>query len=136
MQPCHDAPAALIRGEDVPWAAMNLDAPSLADLCTEEGLTGLVYQRARALPLECVWPEHTLETLARHAFGQSAGERVRGDEIRRVIDALAASGLRPILLKGTGLAYGVYPAPASRPRGDTDLIIPQRDAGRARDIFL
>jgi len=37
---------------------------------------------------------------------------------------LERRGVRPVLIKGTSLAYSLYPDPALRTRADTDLIIP------------
>ena len=37
---------------------------------------------------------------------------------------LAAAGVEPVLIKGTALAYSLYPDAGLRTRADTDLIIP------------
>jgi putative nucleotidyltransferase-like protein len=42
---------------------------------------------------------------------------------RELLNSLAASGVCVLLLKGTGLAYTVYPEPHLRPRLDVDLLI-------------
>jgi hypothetical protein len=56
-------------------------------------------------------------------------ETARERELRQVLSALAAAGVRPVLLKGVVLSRTHYPRPELRPRTDTDLIIP----ARARD---
>lgn len=61
-------------------------------------------------------------------------EELRAAEMRRVIDLLAAAGVRAVILKGSALAYTHYPAPWCRTRADLDLLVarPQRaDAARA-----
>jgi hypothetical protein len=62
-------------------------------------------------------------------------EMLRGREITRVLGALHARGIEPILLKGTPLAYSVYDAPALRPREDTDLLIRAGDADAVRQVM-
>jgi hypothetical protein len=61
-------------------------------------------------------------------------ETLRAHELRAVLAAMTAAGVRPILLKGASLAQTHYPRPELRPRSDTDLMIrpSERDAvGRA-----
>lgn len=67
--------------------------------------------------------------------GDVAVELLRGREITRVLGALHARGIAPILLKGTPLAYSVYDAPALRPREDTDLLIRAEDADAVRQVM-
>ena len=64
-----------------------------------------------------------------------AVELLRGREITRVLGALHARGIEPILLKGTPLAYSVYDAPSLRPREDTDLLIRAEDADGVRQVM-
>jgi len=52
-------------------------------------------------------------------------------DLRRLLSALHASGLRPIVIKGAHLAHALYADPALRPRLDTDLLI----APDARQAF-
>ena len=56
---------------------------------------------------------------------QAVFELAHRAEMIRVFDALAAAGATALVLKGTALAYNLYPNPALRPRGDTDLLIPE-----------
>ena len=51
-------------------------------------------------------------------------EVARERELRQVLAALAAKGVRPVLLKGAVLSRTHYPRPELRPRTDTDLIVP------------
>ena len=51
-------------------------------------------------------------------------EAVRTHELRAVLAALSAAGVRPVLLKGASIARTHYPRPELRPRMDTDLMIP------------
>ena len=49
--------------------------------------------------------------------------------------ALADIGVQPVLLKGTALAYALYPDPMLRTRGDTDIIIPSAERSRVHDLL-
>jgi hypothetical protein len=48
-----------------------------------------------------------------------------------VLDALGAAGIDAMLLKGTSLATRYYPAPATRPMVDIDILVPHGEAERA-----
>src|SRR5262245_15477333 len=64
-----------------------------------------------------------------------AGELVRAHEVAQVLDALAGRQVYPILLKGTALAYTVYPSASRRPRVDTDLLIARDQIAATRDVL-
>jgi len=75
------------------------------------------------------------DELSRVARRQTAEELLHAVEVRAVLNALAAAGIRAVLLKGTPLAYTVYPSPACRPRSDTDLLVLKEDVSVARRVF-
>jgi len=56
-------------------------------------------------------------------------------ELRRLLDAFAAAGQSPILLKGAALAYTIYGNPAVRPRGDVDFLIRESDEHPTRRLL-
>jgi hypothetical protein len=127
-----DSFTALIRGEHVEWRGVGLGLSQLTDICAAEGLTGLLYQHVKRLPADRAWPDVVIAALARAACAETAAEMVRGREIREALADLRAAGVRPILLKGTSLAYTVYEDPGSRPRGDTDILVREADVEPAR----
>ena len=51
-------------------------------------------------------------------------DALRARELRVMVKALDAAGVRPILIKGAALAYTHYERPELRPRSDVDLMIP------------
>lgn len=53
-------------------------------------------------------------------------------ETRRALDALAAAGVAPVVLRGVVLAETVYPAPALRHCHDLDLLVEPAELERAR----
>jgi hypothetical protein len=123
--------AALVRGERVAWAALDVEPEALVDFCEREDLSGLVH-RAIARSLAVDWPPAVVDRLARRARLDAALELARGHEIRRVLDALALADVRAVIFKGTALAYSRYAHPALRPRSDTDLLISREQLDAAR----
>ena len=79
------------------------------------------------------WPKEVQLACFTALLARRNFENAHRPEITRVLDALAADGLQPLVLKGGALAHSHYPEPALRPRSDTDLLVPadQREpAGR------
>lgn len=70
------------------------------------------------------WPKDIQVECLKSALGNAARESTLRDEASRVIEALVADGVRPLVLKGGALAYSHYADPSLRPRNDTDLLIP------------
>ena len=115
--------AAVLRGEQVPWTAFDSSDLAFLERCRTEGLIGLLHHRATVCDTACDWPPAIRAALADEARRLAATELLREDELRAVLQALAAAGVRPLLLKGTALGQTHYPTPASRPRIDTDLLV-------------
>lgn len=66
---------------------------------------------------------------------QALVEALQAGQTRRVLDRLAACGVRPVLIKGVPLAYTVYAKPYHRPRGDVDLVIRKEDTAVVREAM-
>ncbi len=62
-------------------------------------------------------------SLRRAAARSVVKEVLVKDELGRVLSAAHDRGIHPLVLKGTALAYRVYPEPALRARNDVDLLI-------------
>src|SRR6185436_20595414 len=97
-----------LAGEAGPWPELT-DGEARA--LVEHGVAPLVYSIVQA------------PRLRDEAIHAAAVEPMRLDDLRTVLDAIAARGVVALLLKGTPLAYEIYAAPELRPRGDTDLLI-------------
>jgi hypothetical protein len=121
--------AAILRGDET---CSHSQSDALFDACAAEDILGLLYARVRHAPEAEQWPRDIVERLTRTTRENDARELLRQRELRIVLDALAAAGVRPILLKGTPLAYSIYRTPASRPRIDCDLLICCDDVSRAK----
>jgi hypothetical protein len=68
-------------------------------------------------------PTVLAEGLRRDYHHTAAANAILRDELWRLLDALEAAGIAPILLKGAALAWRTYSSPALRPMGDLDLLI-------------
>jgi len=73
-----------------------------------------------------------IPSLRQRALEAAVIETLRLTDLREV---LAALGGAAIIMKGTALAYSIYPAPELRPRSDTDLLIDRSDIGRVRQVL-
>jgi Uncharacterised nucleotidyltransferase/Transglutaminase-like superfamily len=125
--------APVIRGERVAWADLATTPERLLEYCDEEDLSSLVHHALGSLGDD--WPAAARDGLAERARAEAAIEMVRRAELRRVIDALGARGVRAVLFKGTALAYTRYAEPWLRPRADTDLLIRRDDRAASRDTL-
>jgi hypothetical protein len=120
---------ALLRGENAPWpaSAKDSDAGQLIESIEQNGLAPLVYARSPDWPIRA--------SLRGAAIRAAAGETSRLSDVRTVLAAFEANGIRVLIIKGTGLAYDIYPSPELRPRGDTDLLIAKSDLDAVRTIM-
>lgn len=104
------------------------DWPALSDgevrALIDHGVAPLVYAAAHV-------PE-----LRAEAMKAAAVEPLRLDDLREVLAALAARGVRTLLMKGSALAYEVFPSPDLRPRSDTDLLLDPAAFADARQAML
>lgn len=69
------------------------------------------------------WPAPVRDQVRDEARLQSFWEMSHRDVLTRMIAALGEAGTTGVITKGTALAYSVYPEPAVRRRGDTDLLL-------------
>jgi hypothetical protein len=127
--------AAMLRGERVSWDALCTTAPAFVAACEDEGVTTLVARHLAAAGDDAGWPAPLVDDLQRLSRSAAAVELMQARELTRVLDALAAHDVAPLLLKGTALAYTVYDTPSARPRVDTDLLIRAADVPRVRDVL-
>lgn len=126
--------ATLLRSGAGRWDDLGLTPAEFLDACVTRDITGLVHERLDAdQPAD--WPLTIRETLSGRARADAARELVHRKETAAVLKALDAHRIRPILFKGTALAYDVYRAPHLRPRSDTDLLVPRSHVESTRQIL-
>jgi hypothetical protein len=109
--------------------------PATFDEPDLQGTEPLVYAALRTSALLAAQPLALQDRLARTVREERLLEPIRRDEAVRVIAALVAGGVRPIVFKGTALAYTCYGEPWQRPRLDTDLLIAPDQIGAATAAF-
>jgi hypothetical protein len=114
----HEPLRAALRGNASAWPPLE---PGDVHALREHGIAPLVYS---VVPL----PE--LRDDAMHA---AALEPRRREDLRAVLEALHARGVDTLIMKGSALAYEIYPAPELRPRGDTDLLIAPQNLDALRE---
>lgn len=130
-----DGLLALLGEREVRWPSLRATPAEFLASCAEHDVKGLAHVRLGRLTHRDEWPPEIRDDLAAHAHREAALEMLRGEEISLVLADLAAAGVRPVLIKGTPLAYGVYEAPMCRPRADTDMMIREGDVEAARGVF-
>ena len=117
--------AAILRGETYDIS------DALVDAAEAEGLAPMVAASAAT----AVATPSVSARLRRIVADSEALSMARARELRRVLESLAAAGLRPVVIKGAHLGHTIYASPALRPRTDTDLSLEQHDHDRAADVL-
>ena len=117
---------AFLRGETLNWpqTAPKAFIAGFLQRAAYHGVLPLVHDRLQREPASAHgWPRPILEACREDALGHAMWELRHRDLLMRVLARLATIGVRPVLFKGTALAYTTYPAGALRVRGDTDMFI-------------
>jgi hypothetical protein len=130
-----DALAAILREGPLAWDAVGCDARSFLDAARAEELCALIHRRQRDAPECATWPVEVRRALEDETRAAVARELLIQRELLRVLEALERHAVRPLLFKGTALAYTHYPQPSLRPRCDTDLLIRETDRGAAQEAL-
>lgn len=113
---------AVLRGESPAWP-----------WCDEPAAVATLYERAEIHGVQSLlhaglsasdWPSEIREEFRDQAVRRAMWELRHQQTLAHALAALEVIGIQPVLIKGTALAYSLYPNPVMRTRGDTDLIIP------------
>jgi hypothetical protein len=111
----HEPLRPALRGETAVWPEL---AAEEVEALIAHGIAPLVYAAAR------------VPQLRDEAFRAAAAEPLRLEDLRTVLGSIDC-----LLIKGSALAYDLYPAPELRPRADTDCLIPPAARETAREAF-
>lgn len=114
-----------------PAGSTDADVRALLDATAAHGIEPLLYRGVDA----SLWPPPIAERWRRTAIVSATLEPLRLRDLQGLLALFAEAAIETLILKGTALAYSVYPEPHLRPRGDTDLLIRPRDRQRA-DVLL
>ena len=118
-------------GGDAPWPptggrASDTTIADLLDAAHAEGVAVAIFYALRRRPCWQALPE-ALQAGLTHAAKQGIAWDIASQaEVIRALQAIAAAGIDALLLKGAALAHLLYPEPQCRPRGDTDLLVADR----------
>jgi len=123
-----DLIAAALRGESPEWPPKS-DPATVVERAVYHGVASLILAKAPQ------WPGAVMTALRSRAIAQAMWEMRHRMIVTQLLSGLTAAGVRTVILKGTALAYDLYPDPAARSRGDTDLLIAPADLERARAVL-
>lgn len=130
--------ASALAGDVQPWPISNEKfSGTFFEIAVANGVVPLIYY---TLHHDVIWqsiPKKYREAVTRFAFRTAIEEVAKKNELEMVLERFHENGLAPILLKGTPLAYSLYPEPHLRTRCDTDLFFADRkSAERAWELLI
>ena len=132
--PIADRFADLLANREVSGEALHVfEASALLQAASYHGVLPLV---AEALHDRADVDRDLRERLQRRATRLAASDLVREAELRELLDAWRAAGVRNLLIKGAHLAYGVYARSDLRPRLDTDVLVAPAARADAEAVLL
>ena len=117
---------ALLRDDDSHWSRLALAALDWDALLVEaeqQRVAPLLYHRLLTAQQLDQLPQNAAKALHLAFHRQWGKNLVCLQTLEHVAGLLAAIGVRPIALKGAGLALTVYDELALRPMGDVDLLV-------------
>jgi hypothetical protein len=116
-------------------ATSGLDWQRLAALAERENAYPVFWQRLARISGVNV-PSDLAEAMRKRSLVAQFTLLNQGRLLEKTVGALNAAGIDSILLKGAGLAAGVYKSFIERPMGDIDLLVRPEQALAARDTLL
>jgi hypothetical protein len=123
----------LRRGERAEWALPEeFDWEQVWQRIEYHGIPFLLHAEAGRLGR---WPPALLERMAEEARLIVLWETTHHDVVARLLRELDRAGIEAIVMKGTALAYSFHDEPATRRRGDTDLLVRPSDQKRTRALL-
>jgi hypothetical protein len=124
--------AALLCGEP-PRRQPVPDPVRLVGAAIRHGVLPLLAEQAARARAD--WPPELQVPLMEAARAVSAAALVQERELEKILDALQAARISPLLFKGAALAYTHYGRPCLRPRADTDLLIDPADRATVHEVL-
>jgi hypothetical protein len=97
------------------------------------GLAPLLYTHLKRAGIQP--PAETRRQLQALFLRHRRANRIRTDELNRILAAFQASGIPAIVLKGAAVSHIIYPEPALRPMSDLDLLVSPSDAQGAQALL-
>ncbi|MCD1294905.1 hypothetical protein CUJ83_07830 [Methanocella sp. CWC-04] len=105
---------------------------SFLSLLDEQRITPFIYWKLKEMP-SLYLPSKTIMDNIRLKYMNSAAISLQVEgQLKYILHRFESEGIDVLVLKGPGLAYGVYPQTASRSYNDIDLLIKPEDMPRSR----
>ncbi|WP_165360565.1 nucleotidyltransferase family protein [Candidatus Chloroploca sp. Khr17] len=130
-------PAWLVPQEDDRHVVASLESltpedwSALLAAATRHNLVGMLAWRLKQPSLIGCVPERVQAQLSQIQRTAAVRGLVHQAELHRVLRALGAVGVQPVVYKGALVAHTLYPEPGCRPMGDIDLWIADDEVPRA-----
>lgn len=134
----HDFICSVLRDDVSPYPAQAGEAfeRELFSLAQTHGVLALLHDRASSRGEFAAWPQHLRKRLDAASKAQAVRELLVKRELVSLLERLAEAGVSALLLKGTPLAYTLYPKPYLRTRCDTDILIPESQFQLAHEVLV
>ena len=104
----------------------------VSDRALFHGIAALLSETA---PRLSNWPNDVLIALRNETMSQAMWELRHERLLDEIFTAFSAKHIEAIVLKGTALAYSLYPRPYARRRGDSDVLVRRAELNEARDVL-
>jgi hypothetical protein len=121
--------AAWLRGEIPPADSLPAD---LMERVVYHGVSALLAARPAVI---AALPDALRGAIRQQALSEAMWDLQHRRVLAPLLEDLAREGIPAAVLKGTALACSVYPSPALRPRGDTDLLVAKLDLPQVRSLL-
>lgn len=120
--------------DDLAWQYdAGWDTTAVLAAAADEGVEALLWEALRGGTGAALDLQRGLDARVRTA---AARDLLVQREMCRLLDQLAAAGVRALVVKGCALAYTVYRQPWHRPRVDTDLLIARDHLDEATRVLV
>src|SRR6478735_6659092 len=111
--------AAALRGSTPEWVVGGAAAVDIEAVCVTRalyhGIAAMLVERGNQL-MDVRWPPSVITALRQQAVAQARWELRHRIVLTQLVRSLRCNGIRPLILKGTAVAYDLYPNPAWRSR--------------------
>lgn len=132
---------ALLRNDLSDWSEASWDPHRLLEWARIHRVVGLLKRALSSTPFEALGNTTPQEYEQLSGALHQASRRLifielaRAAELSQLIEQLYREGIEPLILKGSALAYRIYPEPHLRERSDTDLFVPIAQFERSGQIL-
>ncbi|MES2937364.1 MAG: nucleotidyltransferase family protein [Pseudomonadota bacterium] len=125
--------SAALRGDapEWPWDAGRAVTAAVMARIDLHGVSVLLHENGNPRS----WPDAIRAALRERGLAQGMWELRHQHLLGDTLQALRQADIRPVLLKGTALAYSLYRSPIQRTRADTDLLIAEQDRERCDQVL-